>query len=70
MNEIEHDAIVCDGKYRVQFFKTGEFYALRHGEYWRDLCGDGLVLALVQEIDDLKNQLKEAQDVKACKTES
>lgn len=37
-----------DGKYTV-IFDDGRLYALRHGEPWRDLTGDKLVLAMLQE---------------------
>jgi len=50
------DITVYDGKYRVIFTKTS-LTALRNGEPWRDLCGDGLVLALAQEIESLQEQL-------------
>jgi len=48
---------VDDGKYTVVLPEKGGMYALRHGEAWRDCCGDGLILALVQRIDELENKL-------------
>jgi len=49
---------VCDGKYTIVFREsTGELSALRYGEPWRDLCGDGIVLAMLQEIENLKQEL-------------
>lgn len=48
---------VADGKYTVILPKEGGMYALRHGERWRDLTGDGMVLALVAEIDKLRGEL-------------
>lgn len=46
---------LLDGKYTIVFDeKTGRLEALRYGEPWRDLVGDGLVLAMLQEIDRLK----------------
>jgi len=48
---------VCDGKYTVILPKDGGLKALRYGEEWRDCCGDGLILALAQEIDTLREQL-------------
>lgn len=52
MNDnIELQATVGDGKYTVTFYKNGELSASRHGqECWRNLTGDGLVLAMLQEI--------------------
>ena len=43
------------GKYVVQHKNGAEFEAFRHGEKWRDLTGDGLVLALVQRIGALQD---------------
>lgn len=48
-----------DNKYTVIFEQgTGKLYALRHDnkEIWRDLVGDGLVLAMLQDYDFLKEQ--------------
>ena len=50
---------VCEGKYTVIQSKSGLLTALRHGEDWRDCCGDGLILALAQEIQYLRDTLKE-----------
>jgi hypothetical protein len=38
-----------------------EFYATRYGERWRELVGDGLVLALVQHIEQTKALLKDIE---------
>lgn len=46
---------VGDGKYTI-VFEDGKLSALRYGEPWRDLVGDGMVLAMLQEIDFLKEQ--------------
>ena len=54
------DITVYDGKYRVIFTKTS-LTALRNGEPWRDLCGDGFVLALAQEIESLREELEKAK---------
>jgi hypothetical protein len=58
MNEITLD----NGKYTIvnDVENTGDFYALRYGEEWRDLIGDKLVLALVSEIEDLREELSKA----------
>lgn len=39
------------GKYTVIHHNGTNFRALRYGEDWRDLTGDGLVLAMAQEIE-------------------
>lgn len=46
-----------NGKYKVEHENGSNFKALRYGEDWRDLTGDGLVLALVQRIEELESQL-------------
>lgn len=47
---------VGDNKYTIIFYDDGSMKALRNGEPWRDLTGDGMVLAMLQEIDDLKEK--------------
>lgn len=56
MARIQHQ--FADGKYEVVFDDTPErggvlFVARRHGEEWRSLTGDGLILAMIQRVDDL-----------------
>ena len=41
------------GKYRVVRENGAGLHALRNGEPWRDLAGDGLVVAMAQNIEDL-----------------
>lgn len=48
---------VSDGKYTIIFHDDGKMEALRYGEKWRDLTGDGMVLSMLQEIDDLKAEV-------------
>lgn len=44
-----------NGKYRViEDLNNGVFKALRHGEEWRDLTGDKLILSLVNEVERLE----------------
>lgn len=52
---------VYDGKYTVVIMPMGGLFALRYGEEWRDLTGDGLVLALAQEIEELRERLAKAE---------
>lgn len=47
---------VCDGKYTL-IMEPGNLRALRYGEEWRDLIGDGFVMALGHEILELKADL-------------
>ena len=46
---------LADGKYTVTHDNGNNLKALRYGEDWRDLVGDGLVLALVQRIEELED---------------
>ncbi len=52
---------VYDGKYTVIQAADGRLRALRHGEEWRDCVGDGLILALAQEIETLREATTIAQ---------
>jgi hypothetical protein len=56
MAEIDFKYITQDNKYSLIFYKSGKFEALRYGQPWRDLTGDGLVLALVSELIELKHK--------------
>jgi ubiquinone biosynthesis protein UbiJ len=49
---------VEDGKYTVIQKSTGRVIALRYGEEWRDCVGDGLILALAQEVQELRAEKK------------
>lgn len=40
-NDIVLSVQVGDGKYTVQQDRKGMLTALRHGEEWRNCCGDG-----------------------------
>lgn len=46
-----------DNKYKVIQEADGRLHALRYGEEWRDLCGDNLVLAMAQKIEELEEAL-------------
>lgn len=50
MTEIE----LRDGKYAVIHDNGRDLRALLHGREWRNLDGDGLVLAMAQEIEELR----------------
>jgi hypothetical protein len=50
------EIVVCDGKYTLIMDPTN-MRALRHGEPWRDLLGDGFIMALGHEILRLKETL-------------
>lgn len=48
--------LVDDGKYEV-VIDGEDFYANRHGERWRDLTGDKLVLCLAMELDEARAEI-------------
>jgi hypothetical protein len=52
-----------DGKYAVIHENGANLRAERYGEPWRDLNGDGLVLALAQEIERLRAALHDIADM-------
>lgn len=53
--------VIDEGKYVLHFnTANGMFMADRHSQHcWRDMTGDGMVLAMFQRIQDLEQQLKE-----------
>ncbi len=53
-----------NGKYTVvnELSEGGGLHALRHGEKWRDLAGDGLVLTMFHEIEYLREGLTSIAD--------
>lgn len=53
---------VAEGKYTVQFDADGRLRCLRYGQPWRDLTGDGMVLAMAHEIERLRERLKLSND--------
>lgn len=56
--------IISNPKYTIEFNpRTGELSATRNGEPWRDLSGDGLVLSLLQDIEELKQQRQKLIDI-------
>lgn len=68
-----HEVTVADGKYTLVYevWETPDgkqkvsFYARRLGERWRDLTGDGMILALMQRIEELEEEIEDASDA-AC----
>jgi hypothetical protein len=49
------------GKYAICRTES-EIYALRHGERWRDLTGDKLVVSMLAEIGELRELLERFRD--------
>lgn len=55
-----------DNKYEVVIDAGGEFYATRHGERWRDLTGDKLILGLAQDLEEARERIAVLEAVKAA----
>jgi hypothetical protein len=53
---------VYDGKYTL-IMDPSNLRALRYGNEWRDCCGDGFIMALGQEILDLREKLAKYETV-------
>lgn len=54
---------VGEGKYTVVQAEGGGLSALRYGEPWRDCVGDGLILALAQEVESLREAVNVMADM-------
>lgn len=55
-----------NGKYTVCHDNGRNFHALRNGETWRSLTGDGLVLAMAYEIERLRGIVDEVHSWAVC----
>lgn len=53
---------IYDGKYTLIFEPTN-MRALRYGEKWRDIIGDGFIMALGQEILDMASVIKGLMEI-------
>jgi hypothetical protein len=52
----QREIVLDQGKYTIIFNdETATLKALRYGEEWQDLTGNGLVLALFHEIEKLRS---------------
>lgn len=58
------------GKYAITHNNGANLQALRNGEPWRDLAGDGLVLAAAQEIEELRGSLARVIGLAECLQDS
>lgn len=56
------DKIELEGGKYTLVNDDGRLYALRYGEAWRDLAGDGLVLALFHEVEQLRDAYLNMRD--------
>ena len=49
-----------NGKYEVQAADDGSsLKAYRHGEFWQNMIGDNLTVAMLNRIDELSDKIKE-----------
>lgn len=61
-NEYPTRLDICDGKYTLIIdMDTGRAECLRHGEKWRDLVGDKMVLALFDELVEARYRAEAAK---------
>lgn len=56
------EVTVGDGKYTIIMEDNGHLKALRYGKEWRDLVGDGMVLALAQEVQNLRDKYEKKSE--------
>lgn len=56
------ESVIKLGKYEVRHTNGANLVALRHGEPWRNLTGDNLVMALVSRIEQLEQLFIEPTD--------
>lgn len=56
------ESVVKLGKYEIRHTNGTNLVAFRHGEPWRNFSGDGLILALVQRIEQLEALWVEPSD--------
>lgn len=59
-------AIKINDKYTVIHDNGIGLRAERYGEPWRDLTGDGLVLAMAQEIESLRDRMSQVNNWIVC----
>lgn len=57
------DITFGEGKYRYIMDSSGKSRCLRNGEEWRDLVGDKMVLALVAEIEELREEVSRLRKI-------
>lgn len=53
---------VAGGKYTVIQDAKGRLTALRYGKAWRDCCGDGLIFSMASDLQELRDELAEANE--------
>jgi len=52
-----------NGKYEIHAADDGSsLVAYRHGEFWQNMIGDNLTAAMLNEIDDLQERIKQFEE--------
>lgn len=63
-NKPQLEVTTDNGKYTVILPADGGLKALRYGEKWQDdLCGNGLVLTLAQDLESTREELAKANAI-------
>lgn len=55
---------ICDGKYTIIQDASGRTKLLRHGEPWRCVTGDNVILGAAYEIEKLQERIKQLEDAR------
>jgi hypothetical protein len=57
--------VLENGKYTIiqNIQPKYEFKALRYGEEWRNLTGDGMILALCHRIEELEEEIQRMKNL-------
>jgi len=61
---------ICDGKYTIVQDATGRTSVLRHGEAWREVTGDNVILGAAYEIEKLRERVGELEGASAVALEA
>lgn len=56
------DVSVSDKKYTIRIWDDGRMEAFRYGEKWQDLTGNKMIYCLAYELNEARQQLKNAQE--------
>lgn len=59
------DIAFGEGKYRYVMDATGKARCELHGNPWRDLVGDKMVLALASEVEELRREVSKLRKIEA-----
>ena len=60
IQKVKEEILLDNGKYRWVLYDNYASEIFRHGELWKDTCGDKFLLSAMQEILDLREELDAA----------